>query len=72
MYAGAQEFFTAETLEKVVNWTRRHAVTKKQYVWTGKGIQDKDGWSKEFEIPSPFLDLDPEPLDLIAEYKRAD
>jgi hypothetical protein len=71
MYAGAQEFFNAETFAKVVDWTNRYAVTEKRYSWNGKAIEEKNGWN-EFDLPRPFPDLGDEPLDLIAEYRRAD
>jgi hypothetical protein len=72
MYAGAQEFFIAETLAKVVDWTNRYAVTKRQYRWSGKDIEDIDGYGGAFGLPKAFPDLDDAPLELIAEYRRAD
>lgn len=69
IYAAAQSFFTAQTFARIADWTKRHAITRKQFGWNGKGI--KSGPS-EFALPSPFPDLSEEPLDLIAEYRRAD
>lgn len=71
MYAGAQDFFTASAFAKIVDWTKRYAVTERRYGWNGKSIENKDGWN-EFELPGSFPDLDDAPLDLITEYRRAD
>jgi hypothetical protein len=70
-YLGAQDFFTAETFEKIAHWTQRYKVTERPYAWSGEGLGYKDGYDK-FNLPKPFPDLDEAPLDLINEYRRAD
>jgi hypothetical protein len=72
MYQAAQDFFTASTLAKIADWTKRYAVTKHRHSWDGNRLGDKDGYRPGFEVPPPFADLSSEPLDLIEEYRRAD
>jgi len=71
MYAAAQDFFTADTFAKIVEWTRRYAVTERRYGWNGKSLENNNGW-EDFDLPDPFPDLGDKPLDLIEEYRRAD
>lgn len=70
-YLGAQVFFTAETFEKIANWTQRYKITDRPYAWSGEGIGPKDGYDR-FKLPKPFPDLDETPLELIKEYRRAE
>jgi hypothetical protein len=70
-YQGAQDFFTPESWRTIVQWHEVHKITRHRYQWSGGGIKDGDR-DKTFLLPEPFEDLDPTPLDLIAEYKRAD